>query len=85
MTKKDFEALARAFASVKPTPNTSNPAESLWEQAVEAVADVCQESNPRFNRSRFFAACEGHKRGDGWKKLVQRVLDTSEEDKDESR
>jgi len=45
MTKKDFELIARVFREcIVATP--------------EDMADVLQETNPRFDRVRFLKACE---------------------------
>jgi hypothetical protein len=49
MSQKHFVALAAAIANIKDE-------EARW-QAYNAVADVCHEFNPSFNRSTFRTAC----------------------------
>jgi hypothetical protein len=49
MSRKHFVQLARAVASIVDPVNR--------RQVAELLADVCAAANPRFNRSRFFAAC----------------------------
>ena len=54
MTKKHFEALADALAKIRPPVwRTDSP----WNASVRAVADVCAEINPRFDRDKFVRAC----------------------------
>ena len=50
MTKKDFEVLAR---HIRDMPSCSFV---LREAAADAVADACEQINPRFDRARFLAA-----------------------------
>jgi hypothetical protein len=55
MTKKHFNALAAAvrdWRRVCPSVDEKDVA-----QLVARLAGVCQEHNPRFNRTRFFDAC----------------------------
>jgi len=60
MTSKHFVAIAKAmrdayhslsldsnFVSNRPT----------WERLVKSLADVCANTNPRFNRKKFVSAC----------------------------
>jgi hypothetical protein len=54
LTRKDFEAIAHAMATV-PTP--SNDAVGAWRASVYALGTMCAQSNPRFNRLKFEAAC----------------------------
>lgn len=49
MSRKHFIALAAAIKAI------SN--EDERRRAAELIADVCQQSNARFNRARFLAAC----------------------------
>lgn len=61
MTKKDFEALASALHAVQPNPHsyTYTPEQyGTWDMTVQSVANVCAESNDRFNRDRFLNWCE---------------------------
>lgn len=53
MTKKDFQALARALHSCKYAGD-----EVVARTYIDAIADVCKASNPRFDRERFIEACE---------------------------
>lgn len=52
MTRQHFKAIAAAMAAVKPTRNTAQ-----WDKHVLALADMCAQENPRFDRTRFLAAC----------------------------
>ncbi len=60
MTKKNFEALARAIFQAKqeslrvPPP----PWGDTFRKVINNIADACKASNPRFNRERFIEACE---------------------------
>lgn len=56
MSKKHFIQLARALAQSKPA--SDSPMYPQWLADVDAVADVCQQNNGLFNRSRFLAACK---------------------------
>ena len=57
MTWKDYAKIASALRKVKPhyvgTPLVQ------WEIDRDAIAQTLQEDNPRFDRDRFYAACEG--------------------------
>lgn len=65
MTKKHFQALADALKDTHDRLTriqASRPvdcADALmgWRQTVNDVADVCAQTNPRFNRARFLKAC----------------------------
>lgn len=50
MTRKHFQAFADAIKAISDTKERATVA--------EFVANVCADQNPRFNRSRFMAACE---------------------------
>lgn len=63
MTRKDYVAIAEAIYT---TRETLPIVTGYWEAQLEAigratqlVADVFAEDNPRFDRARFIAACEG--------------------------
>jgi hypothetical protein len=49
VSRKHFIALAAAIKAI------SN--EDERRRAAELIADVCQQSNARFNRARFLSAC----------------------------
>lgn len=66
MSKKHFIQLAAALRASRPTTNKPHfadltPCESMnlagWRMTVRSVADVCAQTNPRFDRARFLAAC----------------------------
>ena len=49
MSKKHFVKLAQAVAQIKDIGER--------ERTAQLLADVCAADNPRFNSSRFYAAC----------------------------
>jgi len=59
MTRKDFEALASAIRSVRETPTVteSDGCLATADCIPLAIAEVCAESNDRFNENRFLRAC----------------------------
>lgn len=65
MTRKDFEAIASGFAKAfdlevmqdMDSPERQNLAFVGIEHAIVTVSNVLAESNPRFDRMRFFEAC----------------------------
>ena len=61
LTRKDFVKIANAFAETKgPYEDkiTDDLAQSMRKYLANSIADVCQDSNPRFDRHRFLDACE---------------------------
>ena len=72
MTRKHFNELANTLHSIRPAGIDCLPAAEIllgtkdetivryetWFEAVRRTADVCEASNPHFNRGRFIAACE---------------------------
>lgn len=66
MTRKDFVAIAEAvkdsrealIASAMPTdsPMRRRTAQ-VFDSLSRTLADTCSKTNPRFNRSKFLAAC----------------------------
>ena len=56
MTRKDYERLAAALLRTRPM---SDDRFDGWKDAVEAVAGALADDNPRFDRARFLAACNG--------------------------
>lgn len=66
MTKKDFEAIASALkdgrealrsAEDDADAATERMRSQVFDSMSRSLADVCAKTNPRFNRSRFLAAC----------------------------
>lgn len=59
MTKKHFELIASTLRHLAPPRElpSSPRAYEQWRATVESFADMCAASNPRFNRTRFLAAC----------------------------
>lgn len=56
MTRKHFEALAKALREVG-TQDIGAVAYSQWALDVATIADVCERFNPQFDRERFIKAC----------------------------
>lgn len=56
MTKKDFEAIARAIYGGRCTADSVGQL-SMADYIARSVADVCAESNEQFDRDRFLRAC----------------------------
>src|SRR5271166_5021243 len=59
MSKRDFVALADALRAEKPGDNWNPNKRVQWELDVEAIADVCAASNPRFKRDRWMSYIAG--------------------------
>lgn len=64
MTQKDFELIAGVLRKTRPsetavvgTPNRTQ-ADAEWTNTVEQFADALEDTNPRFDRDRFVAACQ---------------------------
>ncbi len=61
MTRKHFRAIAKLlkehYPGVDATPTYTVPALYSWVELVRSVADMCAETNPRFDRERFITAC----------------------------
>ena len=55
MTKRHFEAIARAMHLCRPQSGEL----AQWRNACEMLADMCELENPRFDRGKFMRACEG--------------------------
>ena len=55
MTKKDFEAVARAMAAAKPEGNGTNY--QTWVNTVRELAKEFETINSRFNHATFSVAC----------------------------
>ena len=54
MTRKDYQAIAEA---IKSTLHDNVPAVDIAYTIAANLADVFAADNPRFDRSRFLAAC----------------------------
>ena len=57
MTRKHFIALARALNDARPIMHDGTDYYKGWFRCVNAIADVCAQTNARFDRARFLAAC----------------------------
>jgi len=60
MTKKDYEAIARALArqiDAFPSAIENHAAHCARAQTCSNIADHCAADNPRFDRARFLKAC----------------------------
>ena len=53
MTRKHFIALAEALRNVRPINSKGHPVKERWRRCVEAVANVCQANNDKFDHSKF--------------------------------
>lgn len=58
MTRKDYVAIARAFATVN--ERMIDPSNE-WIVLRAEIADVFEADNTNFDRERFYAACEPEK------------------------
>lgn len=58
MSKKDFIAFAKMLKERKPDCDTYDLAYMNWVAIVQGTADIFAESNPNFNRDRFYDACD---------------------------
>lgn len=65
MTRKDYVAVARALATTKPEisvmlhGDSYEKVKTARQDIIDRIADVFAADNPRFNRKRFYSACEG--------------------------
>ena len=65
MSKKHYQALAKALAEVRPeVPKGLTESVPVivvgfarWQKSVDAVANVCKAFNPAFDYDIFFKAC----------------------------
>lgn len=58
MSKKDYQAVARAFYANRP-PDNAGALECVSRKVLlSALADTFAANNPRFDRARFIEACE---------------------------
>ncbi len=56
MTKQHFAALAKALAAVRPEPAWAEY--QIWARLCDEIADVCAMFNPRFDKAKFWEACQ---------------------------
>lgn len=56
MTKKHFEALAKALQREKPVSKAGADVFMQWQEDLRAVAQVCLSFNSRFSVTKFYAA-----------------------------
>lgn len=62
MTKKDYTLIAQSLANLRAKYGQSEPSLALVFNGIcndhaNAIADMLQSDNPRFDRSMFLAAC----------------------------
>lgn len=68
MTKKDYIKIAKVFAETLHCPGmdpysgiTQLTSREVWESLRAGINTVLTDDNPRYDRSRFYAATEGRK------------------------
>jgi hypothetical protein len=60
MTRKDYEAIARALRNSRigfPGSREAAAGETALGHAAKLLSDHCAADNPRFDRARFLKAC----------------------------
>lgn len=55
---RHFAFIAAALKASKPMADDYTDANAVWRNVVDRFVRECSQSNPRFNRSRFLAACD---------------------------
>ena len=55
MSKKDFELIAQVLSDTK--PSVGGGARDQWDWVVVDFAGMLTNTNPNFDRDRFYAAC----------------------------
>ena len=58
MTRKHYEALARAFALSRPPKGLASKKWEQWRECVESMCDELRMGNPRFDEDKFKAWCD---------------------------
>lgn len=56
MTRKHFNELAEILRDLR--PKRSKIEKALWDEVVVQIATMCSNHNDRFDRERFYEACE---------------------------
>jgi hypothetical protein len=56
LTKRDFEAVARAIHAMRDNPDLTGPEARAMDRIIRAVAAGLAQTNPRFDPGRFFEA-----------------------------
>ena len=59
MSKKDFELIARVLRAMRQRYDADPMCRGVVDDVAVAFGDVLLTTNPRFDRSRFMAACRG--------------------------
>lgn len=57
MTKKDFEKIAGAVKDARDATDGGPAVSRIFDSLSRTLADTCSKTNPRFDRSKFLAAC----------------------------
>lgn len=57
MSRKDYELIASAFKTARPDMSRNDDSRTQWARGLHVLADGLARDNPRFDRSRFYAAC----------------------------
>jgi hypothetical protein len=57
MSKKDYEVIAMAWRALLAACRGDSFARTEVLASIREIADSLERGNPRFNRSKFFAAC----------------------------
>jgi hypothetical protein len=73
MTRRDFDALAAAFAKAY-DHTIADAGRAGITKAADTVADACEDLNPAFNRLLFFDAARVPKRSFVYKRAVRQAL-----------
>lgn len=59
MTRKDYVAIAELMRDERESAELSTDGYRVWADIEISLADVFETDNPRFDRTRFYRACEG--------------------------
>jgi hypothetical protein len=64
MSKKHFELIARVLREYNERPGVTDTERETYAQLAQTFATELRAENPRFDRSRFLAACAGRDSSD---------------------